>query len=134
MNFSSLAILLLGLGCLLSIAPVEGKATCPACPVCDGGEESSNFSQIFFSFFYDFFWQPVLLFLSDDAAEGDAAEGEDEEGGDGDGEAEAGGEEGGEGEEGGDEDAKEEKEGEKLIFFPAGFALNYSCCHVFEFE
>ena len=45
MNFSSLAIMLLSLGCLLSSAPhVQGKATCPACPCLEeaDGEEGGD--------------------------------------------------------------------------------------------
>merc|ERR1711974_152552 len=42
MKESSLAILLLSLGCLLSIAPVQGKATCPVCPVCSAGDDAAE--------------------------------------------------------------------------------------------
>merc|ERR1711974_483267 len=83
MKESSLAILLLSLGCLLSIAPVQGRATCPVCPVCSAGDDAAE----------------------EGDAEGDGGDGD--EGGDKDG-----GEEGGEGDEdGGAKDAKKEKEG-----------------------
>ena len=91
---SSLAILILSLGCFLSIVPVQG-GPCPAEDEADAEGDAAE---------------------DEGDAGGDAAEEEgekkgDEEGGDGDGE----GDDGKEGEEEeGDEDVKKEKDGELL--------------------
>merc|ERR1712179_712901 len=99
----SLAILILSLGCFLSILPVQGGPTCPVCPVCgdspaeaegDAAEDEGD--------------------AGGDAAEEEGEKKDDEEGGDGDGEGDKDdGEEGEEeeGADGGEEDAKKEKEG-----------------------
>merc|ERR1711974_406841 len=81
MKESSLAILLLSLGCLLSIAPVQGKATCPVCPVCPAGDDAAEEGE------------------DEEGGDGDKDDGKDgEEGGEGD-------------EDGGKKGAKKEKEG-----------------------